>query len=222
MQHENNLPYILIGIVSVLLILGIFQSYYLVKLNSNISGLTLGNTISSNTTETAGQTSSLSVDIIPKGIPEVYGAELGVAYDDVSPDNQTKADSTIAKLGKLDTELSLSGDLLKRYINIAGSMSCEYCCGTASIIFTEDNSQFKAGDAACGCAHSYAMRGLAKYLLINHADEFTDAQILEELGKWKVLFFPDIMKGKAEVMMSKGIELTYINMASNKYRGIEN
>ncbi len=221
MQHENNLPYILIGIVSILLILGIFQSYYLVKLNSNIAGLSLGNAVSSTTSETSS-TSTLSVDIIPKGVPNIYGAELGVSYDDIDPDDSVKADSTIAKLGKLDIELSLSGDLLKRYINIAGSISCEYCCGTPSIIFTEDNAQFKAGDAACGCAHSYAMRGLAKYILINHADEFTDAQILEELGKWKVLFFPDIMKAKAEVMQSKGIELTYINMSSNKYRGIEN
>ncbi len=221
MQHENNLPYILVGVVSILLILGIFQSYYLVKLNSNIAGLqiTTSPSTSSNQETTS---SSLSIDIIPKGAPNIYGTELGVSYDDIDPNNPAKADSTIAKLGKLDTELSLSGDLLKRYVDIVGSISCEYCCGAASIIFTEDNAQFKAGDPACGCAHSYAMRGLAKYILINHADEFTDAQILEELGKWKVLFFPDIMKAKAEVMQSKGIELTYINMSSNKYRGIEN
>ena len=65
------------------------------------------------------------------------------------------------------------------------------------------------------------MRGLAKYLITNHPNEFTDDQILEELGKWKILFFPGPMAAKAKVLQSKGIELNYINLASNKYRGIE-
>ena len=65
------------------------------------------------------------------------------------------------------------------------------------------------------------MRGLAKYLLDRHANEFTNDEILEELGKWKVLFFPGIMQNKANVLKQKGIEFNYINLASNKYRGIE-
>ena len=64
------------------------------------------------------------------------------------------------------------------------------------------------------------MRGLAKYLLTKHPD-MTNDQVLEELGKWKVLFFPGIHEQKAQVLASKGIELNYINLASNKYRGIE-
>ena len=103
---------------------------------------------------------------------------------------------------------------MQRYIDIGLQISCEYCCGADSIIFSN-------GKAACGCAHSYAMRGLAKYLIKNHGTEFTDDEILEELGKWKVLFFPGIHETKAAVLKSKGIELNYINLASNKYRGIE-
>ena len=153
-------------------------------------------------------------EIIPTGIPKIYGKELSVSYDDIYPHNPRKADPTIGVLGNLDTSITLSGDNLQRYINIASQISCEYCCGAESIIFSN-------GQAACGCAHSYAMRGLAKYLIKNHPSEFTDDEILSELGKWKVLFFPGIHETKAAVLKSQGIELNYINLASNKYRGIE-
>ncbi len=152
--------------------------------------------------------------IIPSGTPSIYGKELGIRYDDVSPNNPIKADQTIAVLKNLDLTLSLDGENLQRYIQTLTQISCEYCCGVKSIIF--DN-----GQPACGCAHSYAMRGLAKYLIINHGSEFTDDEILEELGKWKVLFFPRIHETKAEVLKSKGIEVDYITLTSNKYRGIE-
>ncbi|MEE8400825.1 MAG: hypothetical protein V3R86_01550, partial [Candidatus Hydrothermarchaeaceae archaeon] len=46
------------------------------------------------------------------------------------------------------------------------------------------------GTRACGCAHSYAMRGLSKYLILNHPGEYSDEEILEELSRWKTLFFP--------------------------------
>lgn len=159
-----------------------------------------------------GETVSLS-EIIPKGIPAIYGKELGVSYDDVSPNNQQLADATIQKLTASE-DLTLNKEQMKRYIIIGSSIACEYCCGAKSLIFSN-------GERACGCAHSYAMRGLAKYLLTKHP-EMSDNNILSELGKWKVLFFPGIHEQKAKVLKSKGIdEKDYINLASNKYRGIE-
>ena len=159
--------------------------------------------------------SASDIDVLPKGIPEIYGNELGVSYDDVSVTDQKKADATIAKLGTLDKQISLSGKDKERYISVVSQLSCEYCCGTDSII-TKD------GNAACGCQHSFAMRGLAKYLIKNHPNEFSDDAILEELGKWKTLFFPSEITKKAAALKGKGIELNYINLASNKYRNIEN
>lgn len=152
-------------------------------------------------------------DVIPKGIPAVYGNELGVSYDDVSPNDAQLADQTINKISIYDNSITLSGDELQRYISVASQISCEYCCGAQSIIFND-------GNAACGCAHSGAMRGLAKYLIKNHPDVSDDA-VLEELGKWKTLFFPSILSQKAQILKEKGIEINYINLASNKYRGIE-
>jgi len=157
-------------------------------------------------------------DIIPTGVPEVYGAELGISYDGVSANNPGLADATITKLGQIDRSVELSGADLERYINVLyvleNGMSCEYCCGARSIIFED-------GSAACGCAHSYAMRGLTKYLIKNHGDEFTDEEILSEISKWKVLFFPTQMVTKAGILEQRGIEPNYINVASNKYRGAE-
>jgi cytochrome c-type biogenesis protein CcmH/NrfF len=183
-------------------------------------------------------------EIIPTGVPDVYGEEIGVSYSDVSPNNPQLADSTIAKLSEYE-DMQLNEQQMQRYINIAGEISCEYCCGAKSIIFTEedakdmevkiqaaiDDGQIKAEDAgkymkkaggsACGCAHSFAMRGLAKYLVTEHP-EMSDEEILSEIGKWKVLFFPGIHEQKADVLKAQGIDpMDYVNLASNKYRGIE-
>ncbi len=195
-----------------------FNAIQIGQLGSLKSDIITGQVVSGNAA--AGNAASGSnalasaPDVIPKGVPEIYGKELGVSYDDVSAANLQKAESTIQKLGVLDNQISLTGDALNRYKETLIQISCEYCCGADSIIFSN-------GQAACSCAHSYAMRGLAKYLLKNHAGEYTNDQILEELGKWKTLFFPGQITQKASVLQQKGVELNYINLASNKYRGIE-
>ncbi|HKZ33711.1 MAG TPA: hypothetical protein VJ142_00535 [Candidatus Nanoarchaeia archaeon] len=157
-------------------------------------------------------------EIIPQGVPAVYGEELGITYDDVSPNNLEKTEETINLLGNIDRVETLEGAELERYIDILykqyNGIACEYCCGARSVIFSN-------GQAACGCAHSYAMRGLTKYLIKYHGDELSDEQILTEVGKWKTLFFPGILEGKAQVMKSYGIEVDYINLTTNQYRGIE-
>ncbi len=186
-----------------------------------LTALTTAKSNAPGTDNSNTQVSTNTPDVIPKGVPLIYGSELGVSYDDVSATNQQKSDATIKKLALQDVNIKLSGAQLQRYINITGQISCEYCCGAPSIIFTTDTGQYKAGDAACGCAHSYAMRGVAKYLITKHGSEFTDDQILEELGKWKTLFFPGPIAQKASILQQKGIDLNYINLASNKYRDIE-
>ncbi len=157
-------------------------------------------------------------EIMPTGVPSVYGEELKIKYDDVSASTPQLADSTIKVLSNIDRSETLTGADLQRYISVLyekeDGISCEFCCGAKSVIRDD-------GSAACGCAHSYAMRGLAKYLIKFHGDEFSDEEILEEVAKWKVLFFPGIHETKAAVLKSEGIELSFINLGSNKYRGIE-
>ncbi|MEK6836786.1 MAG: hypothetical protein AABX94_03915, partial [Nanoarchaeota archaeon] len=53
--------------------------------------------------------------------------------------------------------------------------------------------------------------------------DMTYLEILDELGKWKVLFFPGIHEKKAEALKASGVDYTnYVNLASNIYRGAEN
>lgn len=144
--------------------------------------------LSNNTSqETDSKQISLS-DIIPSGIPEFYGEELGVSYDEPI--------AGLDVLKRLDNAISLEGELQDRYIKVTTSISCEFCCNAKAIAFPD-------GKAACGCAHSAAMRGLAKYLFQNHADDYTDQEVLNELIKWKTLFFPKQMTKRALELAAK-------------------
>jgi hypothetical protein len=192
-----------IGLVVVLALLLVYN----VGKNSGGESVVTGNTIA-----TSGGVVSAS-KIMPTGVPEVYGEELGVKYDDVSAKNSQTTETAIQKLSAYE-DAKLTKEQMDRYVKIGSSIACEYCCGAKTLIFSN-------GERACGCAHSYAMRGLAKYMLINHPD-VSDEQILNELGKWKVLFFPGVHEQKAQVLESQGIDPTnYINLASNLYRGAE-
>jgi len=193
-----------------------FEFYAQVAIVIVLAGILIFNYLPSDSSSGIGIVSASQ--ITPTGVPAIYGEELGITYDDVSPYDQQKADATIRLLGNIDKVESIEGADLERYIDILYNMhygiSCEYCCGARSIIFEN-------GQPACGCAHSYAMRGLTKYLIKYHGDELTDEQIFTEVGKWKVLFFPGILEGKAQIMASQGIDTDYINLTSNLYRGIE-
>ena len=119
-----------------------------------------------------------------KGIPAVYGQALGVSYDD-----PVAAMKILAGFDPYQDVSKLSKAVLKRYTDIGTAISCEYCCGAQTMVFPD-------GVAACGCAHSAAMRGLARWLLENKPD-MSDADILAELVSWKTLFFPEISTKKA-------------------------
>jgi|SRR3989344_3852338 len=124
---------------------------------------------------------------LPKGIPTVYGAELEVSYDDPINGMDILNQYDDLKSGSRGSKaIALNAEMQKRYIKITNSIGCEYCCGAQTLTSS-------SGQPACSCAHSGAMRGLTKYLLQNHANEYTDEQILNELVKWKTLFFPQQM-----------------------------
>ncbi len=119
---------------------------------------------------------------LPIGIPDVYGKELEVNFDEVqeSMNNMRYMGPTY---GTDEGKIVLEGDELKRFIEIGKLTACEYCCGVKTLVDDE-------GKAACGCAHSIVMRGLAAYLIKNHSNEFTDEEILAEVNEWKKVFFP--------------------------------
>ena len=169
---------------------------------------------SSGTGSTGNSGAELSAEQIwekikPSGVPPVYGKEMGITYDDTV--------AALAKLEKLDDGIpysSLNEKAKGRYMKIGFAIACEYCCGAKSLIFPN-------GERACGCQHSYAMRGVAKYILKNHPDEFTDDQIIEELGKWKTTYFPKQQIAKAAEFLKAGMPLNIIDLTGNKYRGFK-
>ncbi|MFB6242192.1 MAG: hypothetical protein ABEJ36_05335 [Candidatus Nanosalina sp.] len=165
----------------------------------------------------ASQVSTSSKPVsLPTGTPEVYGEELGVKYQDVSRENRQRAEEVIQKFSGYET-IQLSQSNKHRYVEILyeinGGISCEYCCEARSVITKE-------GESGCGCAHAAAMRGLTKYLLKNHGEEMTDRRIFTEISKWKTRFFPQQTKAKAAGLKEKSVEVTYVNLASNEYRGV--
>ena len=121
----------------------------------------------------------IKASFIPTGVPEVYGEELGISFYKVQD-----AIDTVKVFGPTygSDKIILTGSDMGRYKEIGASIACEYCCGVKTLT-RED------GSAACGCAHSIMMRGLAAYLILNHP-KMTNDQILKELAKWQITFFP--------------------------------
>ncbi len=119
-------------------------------------------------------------EAIPQGVPQGYGEELSVSFDRVQ-----ESIDILAPFGPTygENKIILMGEELESYIAIGRRTACKYCCSAETLV-RED------GSAACGCAHSQAMRGLAAYLIERHREHLTDEGILEELNRWRASFFP--------------------------------
>lgn len=180
-------------LVGLILILGINQVVIAKTYNalgvkkSNFKKITssiIKTTVSSGNVTLAGDAIEDAIKMaISQGVPEIYGEELGVSFNEVQQAiNVVKQfDPTYGK-----QKIILAGADLQRYIDVGLRISCEYCCGAKSIIKAD-------GDAACGCAHSWAMRGLIAYLVQNHGSEYTNDEILREIARWKAMYFPKQM-----------------------------
>lgn len=191
-KRQNNIEIATYVVLAIIIAVVAFNQYQL----SIISGRMVNTGSSSN---------SGSVDLmsfLPRGIPSVYGQELGVSFDDPvnSLSIMSAMDGDLYPTGELKFD-QLTDSQKQRYLRIGSSISCEFCCGAKTLIAPD-------GRAACGCAHSAAMRTLAKYLLKNHENEFTDEQILEELVKWKTMFFPKQMLPRLAQQNGQQVSLT--------------
>ncbi len=181
-KNSNILLYVLI-FLSIGLIL-----FNQLKINE-ITGAALPSNQLSGAPKLTGNAEQDAIAIVlAKGVPPVYGLELGVSFDDpvAGMDVLKNFDPTYG-----NNKIVLQGADLQRYIKIGTvpSIACEYCCGATTLVSP-------SGDAACGCAHSWAMRGLMAYLIKNHGSEYTDEQITQQAMRWKALFFPKQMVKK--------------------------
>lgn len=153
---------------------------YVIKMLRRITGKEGENNIQKRFLNLTGNLKNDAIEIIMiKGIPSVYGKEMNVVYDRVQ-------DSINIMKNYDPKEKTLTREEFETYMNVTGSISCEFCC-TAKALTNSD------GTAACDCAHAKAMRGLAAYLVQNHKNEFDRNGILTELARWKGVYFPKQM-----------------------------
>lgn len=110
-------------------------------------------------------------NIIPRGTPW-YGAEAGVSFDDPL---------AAQKLWAKGKAIQLSAEEQQRWERIANSFTCDYCCGSPQqpTIITR-----------CGCAHSQAAQGMAKWFIKNYGSQYSDEEIYGELARWYALWYP--------------------------------
>ena len=137
--------------------------------------------------------------MVPTGVPE-YGEAMGVSFDDPVGSLATLANAQKTLLQGLTPEQK------ERFISLASKpvgISCEYCCGLNAVGIRED------GSSSCGCQHNPALLSVAMWLMQN--TEYTDAEVLREVYRWKTLFFPRDMVDLA-VKISGGDESVLQNL----------
>lgn len=138
------------------------------------------------TTSVVKQPTITEVPAEPEGIEPIEAAKVvmiatgtpfyapeGISFDDPV--------GALAAWQPFERQIQLSGDLETRFQNIIETMTCDYCCGGPTNI-TKINH--------CGCRHAQAYRSIAKHLVQNYGDKYTDEEILGELQRWKGIWYP--------------------------------
>jgi len=110
-------------------------------------------------------------NVIPTGTPW-YGPQAGVTFDDPI---------TAQKLWGKGRAIQLSQEEEQRWSRIVNSFTCDYCCGSpqSPTIITQ-----------CGCAHSLAAQGMAKWFIKNYGSSYSDEEIYGEMARWYALWYP--------------------------------
>ena len=130
------------------------------------------------------QTTQDAINImIPTGTPD-YGQTMGVSFEDPigSLNFMENAYPALKQQAQQDPEV------WQRYLNLAAAprgISCEFCCGVGA------QGIDAKGNLRCGCNHNPAIQSLTMWLIMN--TDYSDAQILKEVMRWKSLWFPKNM-----------------------------
>ncbi len=138
---------------------------------------------------TGNPTQDAIAAVIPIGTP-FYAASgpgsekiQGASFDD--PITSQKVWASLLGSRRFGTEnaIQLKPEEQKRWQKLTSVFTCDFCCGGPNSVTTI---------AQCGCAHSYAWQGMAKFFIRNYP-QYTDEQILGEMTKWKALWYPQGM-----------------------------
>ncbi len=135
----------------------------------------------------------LTSNNIVSGVSSVSAAVLGASTSTLGSESSYGITYDSAGYGKLlgyynsISMDSMTHEQKDRFIKIGTGdrTGCGPCCGIGNGPGIDSN-----GEIRCGCGHNLALVGLMKYLVTQHGNDFTDAQIFDEIVKWKKIFFP--------------------------------
>ena len=139
--------------------------------------------------ETGNPTQDAIAAVVPTGTPS-YALEgpgfekiQGATFDDPIASQKIWASLLGSKRFGTANAIELAPEENQRWQKLTSVFTCDFCCGGPNSVTTIN---------ACGCAHSYAWQGMAKFF-IKYYPEYTDEQILGEMTKWKGLWYPQGM-----------------------------
>ena len=135
---------------------------------------------------TGNPTSDAIAAVVPTGTPsyaqEGPGAEKikGASFDE--PIASQKIWASLLGSSRFGTAnaIQLTPEEQQRWKKLTGVFTCDFCCGGPNSVTTINQ---------CGCAHSFAWQGMAKFF-IKYYPQYTDEQILGEMTKWKAIWYP--------------------------------
>ncbi|MDO8505374.1 MAG: hypothetical protein Q7S48_02260 [bacterium] len=138
------------------------------------------------TTSVVAQPTITEVPAEPKGMDPIEAAKVvmlatgtpfyaptGISFDDPV--------GSLAAWQSFENQIKLEGELETRFQKVIGTMTCDYCCGGPTQVTVINR---------CGCRHAQAYRSIAKHLMQNYGDKYTDDEILGELQRWKGIWYP--------------------------------
>lgn len=124
--------------------------------------------------------------VVPTGVPfyaaQGPGAEKiqGASFDDPLTSQKVWASLLGSKRFGTANAIQLTPEEEQRWQKLTSVFTCDFCCGGPNSVTTINR---------CGCAHSFAWQGMAKFFIKNYP-QYTDEQILGEMTKWKALWYP--------------------------------
>ena len=135
---------------------------------------------------TGNPTNDAIAAVIPTGTPFYVlggpGSEkiAGATFDDPIVSQKVWATLLGSKRFGTANAIELTPEEDARWKRMISLFTCDYCCGGPNSVTTISQ---------CGCAHSYAWQGMAKFFIKYHP-QYTDEQIMGEMTKWKAIWYP--------------------------------
>ncbi|MBI1936009.1 hypothetical protein HYS31_06220 [Candidatus Woesearchaeota archaeon] len=139
--------------------------------------------------DTGNPTQDAIAAVVPTGTPfyalEGPGAEKiqGATFDDPLTSQKVWASLLGSKRFGTANAMQLTPEEEQRWEKLISIFTCDFCCGGPNSVTTINR---------CGCAHSYAWQGMAKFF-IKYYPQYSDEEILGEMTKWKGLWYPQGM-----------------------------